>query len=77
MKKNNMVLDGSGDFESNGLKGKYSTSTFYYQGRKLATKTYTFIKDGLAYVLTGTCLINQENSYRPIFDKTVKTFRFK
>jgi hypothetical protein len=77
MKNANMILDDSGDFDADGLRGKYTTSTFNYQGTNIATKSYVFIKDGLAYVLTGSCLITQKDIYRPIFDKTVKTFKLK
>jgi hypothetical protein len=77
MKNANMILDGSGDFQADGIQGKYSTSTFNYKGTDIATKSYVFIKDGLAYVLTGSCLISQKDTYRPIFDKTVKTFKLK
>jgi hypothetical protein len=77
MKKGGMIKDGSGDFEVNGIIGKYSTSVFNYQGRDIALKTYAFIKNGLAYVVTGSCLTTQKDSFRPVFDKTVKTFRIK
>ncbi|BAU54536.1 hypothetical protein [Mucilaginibacter gotjawali] len=77
MKSGGMVKDGSGDFEVNGFSGKYSTNVFNYQGRNIALKTYVFIKNGLAYVITGSCLTTQKDSYRPIFDKAVKTFKIK
>jgi len=77
MKKGGMIKDGSGDFEVNGVIGKYSTSVLSYQGTNIALKSYVFIKNGLAYVITGSCLVTQKDSYRPIFDKTVKTFKIK
>ena len=77
MQKASMIQNGFGEFEVNGIKGKFSTSTYLYQGYNLALKTYIFAYNGLAYVLTGTCLDSQKDTYRPIFDKTVKTFRIK
>jgi len=77
MKKQNFIFDGEGDFQANGIKGSYFSTTFDYQGRKLSLKTFNFIKGGLAYVITGTCLGSQADVYRPIFDKTVASFKVK
>jgi len=73
----NVVIDGSGDFNCNGTAGKYSTSTFNNQGQIIAVKTYFFFKDGLAYVITGSCLVTQTTEFRPIFDQIVKTFKIR
>ncbi len=77
MKQNNFVIDAEGEFQANGIKGVYFSSKFDYQGRKLSSKSYNFIKGGLAYVITGTCLPGQAGAFRPIFDKTVKSFKVK
>ncbi len=77
MIKSNFVFDGSGDIVVNGVKGKYTTSSFTYQGTPIATKSYFFIKNGLAYVLTGSCLPSQKDTYRPTFDAIVQTFKIK
>lgn len=77
MSKSNMVFDSEGDITISGIKAKYTTSHFNYQGTDIATKTYFVIKNGLAYVLTGSCLPTQKDTYRPIFDATVQTFKIK
>jgi hypothetical protein len=77
MKSGGMIKDGSGVFESDGTQGRYTTSTMNYQGHSIALKSYVFIKNGLAYVLTGSCLVSQENNFRPIFDQIVTTFKIK
>ena len=77
MIKQNFVFDAEGDFQANGITGSYFSTTLDYQGRKLSLKTFNFFKSGLAYIITGTCLGSQAGAYRPIFDKTVMSFKVK
>ena len=77
MKGANFVFDGEANFASNTMQGYYMSSTFDYNGRKLSTNTYLFIKGNLAYIVTGTCLLNQKAFYLPVFNRTIKTFKIK
>jgi hypothetical protein len=72
-----IVVGESGNFSGNGVSGMYSLNTMNYAGTELAEKLYIFTKDNTAYVITGTCLLNQKDKYQPMFDKIVKTFTIK
>ena len=77
MKKNNMAPDTSGDFETNGMKGKFYSTKIDHNGVSITIKTYMLLKGGLGYVLTGACLTAQRTDYYPLFDDIVKSFKIK
>ena len=77
LKKGNMVPDSTGDFESNGRKGKFYTTKVDRNGTSITIKSYFLLKDGFGYVLTGACLTSKRSTYYPVFDDIVKSFKLK
>ncbi len=77
MKAGNMAPDSSGDFETNGLKGKFYTTKVDYKGTSIAIKSYLLLHNGVGYVLTGACLTSQRKDYYPMFEDIVHSFKLK
>lgn len=77
MAKMNLTNQKSGDMEINGGKAKFLTYSYQMEGKDIAIKTYVVPKDGSAYVLTGSCLLSQVDTYMPEFDKIAQSFKLK
>ena len=65
----------NGDIEANGMQGAWYNYTMEMQGVKANLMAYVFSKDGIAYVITGTCPPVKSGKYRPIFDSVAKSFK--
>jgi len=77
MKKGNMAPDSTGDFETNGLKGKFYTAKVDHNGTSISIKSYFLLKNGFGYLLTGACLTSQRTTYYPMFQDIVDSFKIK
>jgi hypothetical protein len=75
MKEAGMQLDSVNNYEVNGNKGKWFNVAYNYQGRLLALKSYIFMQNNVAYIVTCTCLDTQKSTYDIIFNNTLKTFK--
>lgn len=75
MKEAGMQLDSAKDYQANGNKGKCFNVAFNYQGRLLALKSYIFMQNNVAYIVTCTCLDTQKSTYDIVFDNALKTFK--
>ncbi|WP_343691601.1 hypothetical protein [Chitinophaga sp.] len=65
----------NGDIEVNGIQGVWYNYTMEMQGVKADLMAYVLPKDGIAYVITGTCPPGKKGKYRPIFDAVAKSFK--
>ncbi|MBD1392220.1 hypothetical protein [Mucilaginibacter glaciei] len=73
----NLTNQKNGDLVIDGVKGKFLTYNYTIEGRNIAIKTYVIPKNGVAYVLTGSCLESQAATYQKQFDDVANTFKLK
>ncbi len=72
-----MVLLENGEVEANNLKGRWFTYTMESPDGKVDGINYTFPKDGIAYIISGSAPSGQLNTYRGTFEAVAKSFKIK
>lgn len=77
MEPMHLKMEGQGDYKVGDLNGQYMEYTYNYEGKDIAIKSFVFLKGNKAWVLTGSCLTGQAESYVPQFEEIVNSFKLK
>ena len=67
----------NGDIEASNINGSWLHYKMEQSGLKIEIISYTFPKDGIAYIITATTKEGELDKYRNTFDAVAKSFRFK
>jgi len=70
-------ITGQGDDRIAGEKAVWFSYTHEADGVPLLSKAYLVVKNGKGYALTWTCSPGEVSEYEPVFERIVKSFRFR
>jgi hypothetical protein len=76
-KMNGFTEEKNGDATVNGLPAKWLIYKHTMFGPKMEVLVYFIVKNGMAYVITCTCLDNELSKYEPEFKQIINSFELK